>query len=625
MLIKIFLKEWRENILVFLLSIFLLLALVVLNFSGQKELTMYFSGMFLWLFLPFAALLIGSSGYYSEFKDNAWIYMFSRPVKKWQLWFVKFLALLSIFFFIFLIFYALLMFLPGLSEIVEESGLLFMMEGLLTYSPYLVISLLALAISYSISFLSEKQFVVVFASVLIGACLVFLTWQYYEFLIVIYFYSRSIEWLTLFFGLSFLAGSILVFGKIDFSQKGKKIFHFTKYLLIFLAFSFVIHTAWITKGKMFTAKTWIPADYWHKDAGAVYLYSYQHGIIKYESHAEKMSKLNRASRSPFGLFSVGGGKIAFIKVKRSMRNGYANLWIMNSDGSDAKVEIETHKKDTPFYKKTISTCLLSGRGDRMAFVTDPWSSASDPNPILWWTEAGGTRVRKIEMNLPRHFRFHLVHWSDKDNRIFLTAQEKTERTLPNKKLIEANIETGGYRIVFENILYHNKIPVSPQGKYLILRQSHPDEQMSNLVLFDMETNSGKEIFAAKAFGIISIKWNREGSQIIFSQKTDGMELWTYNLEDETAKKIDYRALNHGLGYDWLTQDNRIVLSDIMSGETWLRVLDDDLNELNKIQLPDHLQRHWNIWGLNNAVLVQRSRRGGFWRLDLSTEEWKKVF
>ena len=91
------------------------------------------------------------------------------------------------------------------------------------------------------------------------------------------------------------------------------------------------------------------------------------------------------------------------------------------------------------------------------------------------------------------------------------------------------------------------------------------------------------------------------------------------------KKIEYKALAHGFGYDWLANSGRIVLSDIVNGETRIRILDDDLNDIKKIRLPDNLQRPWNIWGLDNAVLVQRSRRGGFWRLDLVTEEWKKVF
>ncbi|MGD8540494.1 MAG: ABC transporter permease, partial [Candidatus Aminicenantes bacterium] len=193
MLLKIFFKEWRENILVFSLSLVILLALVILNFSGQEDLTMYFSGMFLWIFLPFAALLIGSSGYYSEFRDNAWIYMFSRPVKKWQVWLTKYIALLSIFITVVLVFYILLQSLPGLKDILDDSGLFFMMGGLLAYSPFLLVSFLALTISYSISILSEKQFVLVFVSILIGTGFLYISWKYQEFLIMTYFYFRRVE------------------------------------------------------------------------------------------------------------------------------------------------------------------------------------------------------------------------------------------------------------------------------------------------------------------------------------------------------------------------------------------------------------------------------------------------
>lgn len=625
MLIKIFIKEWRENILVFLLSIFLLLALVVLNFSGQKELTMYFTGMFLWLFLPFAAFLIGSSGYYSEFKDNAWIFMFSKPVKKWLVWLVKLLSLLSIFFTIFLIFNVLLKFLPGLSEIVKESGLMFMMDRILEHSPYLLVSLLALAISYSISFLSEKQFVLVFASFLIGACLVFATWKYYEFVYMTYFYSRSIEWLVILFGLSFLAASILVFVNVDFSQKGKKIFRFTTYLLIFLVLSFVLHTAWITKGKMFTARTWIPVDIWHKVENEIYLYSFQHGIIKYKSQADKMAKLNRASRFSFDWFSVRGGKVAFIRYVRKMKKNYSNLWIMNSDGTDAKAEIETDKEDTPFFNARITSCLLSKNGDQVAFITEPGQSSRSSIPALWWTESDGTRVRKIEMNLPRHGWFHIVHWEEEANRIYLSVQEKTEKTVPIKKLIEADIEKGTYRILFEDIFYHNWIPVSPQGDKFIFRRYTSVKEKAHLVLFDAQNGSTKDIFESKALGVMRIKWSRDGNQILFLRKTEGLELWRYNLADDTVKRIEYNSKAHFSGYDWLASDNRIVIRDDSSAETRLKILDDNLNDIKSIRLPDHLQRHWNIWGLDNAVLIQQSRRGGFWILDLATEKWKKVF
>ncbi len=104
---KIFLKEWRENILIFSLAILMILCLIVLNLSSQKELTLYFSGMFLMLFLPFSALIIGSGGFYSEFKDNAWEYLFSRPIRKEKIWIYKYISLMSILLSIFLVFFPL--------------------------------------------------------------------------------------------------------------------------------------------------------------------------------------------------------------------------------------------------------------------------------------------------------------------------------------------------------------------------------------------------------------------------------------------------------------------------------------------------------------------------------------
>ena len=197
--------------------------------------------------------------------------------------------------------------------------------------------------------------------------------------------------------------------------------------------------------------------------------------------------------------------------------------------------------------------------------------------------------------------------------------------MPIKKLIEANIEEGTYRVLFEDIVYHNWIPVSPQGNKFVFRRYTRAKEKAHLVLFDAQTSSTKDIFESKAFGVMRIKWNRDGNQILFSRKTEKLELWRYDLADDSVKRIEYNAKAHFSGYDWLANDNRIVIRDDSSAETRLKILDDDLNDIKSIRLPDHLQRHWNIWGLDNEVLVQQSRRGGFWVLDLSTEEWKKVF
>lgn len=624
MLQKIFFKEWRENLLIFALSIAMLVGLVVLNLSGETELTMYFAGTFLWLFLPFAALLIGSSGYYSEFKDSAWIYLFSRPLKKWKIWLIKYVALLSIFFSVFLILQLLISHLPGLKEILDDSGLLFMMQGLLVNSPYLLVSLLALTIAYAVSFLSEKQFVLVFVSILIGTAFLFLAWKYQEFLIMTYFYRRGMDKLAVLVGLSFLGASLLTFIKCDFSQRGKKIFRFSRYLVLFVFCSFIIHTAWITEGRMFSPRTVFHSFHSYKINGDVYLNSFQHGIIKYDPRRDEFFKLNRASRFSEWIFSVSGEKVAFLKDVRRGKDYYRNLWIMHADGSEEEVLIESHKKDSYFHDMRIESCLLSTDGDRVAFTTVRWEG-NERAHALWWMDTDGKRLNSIDVKLPNHRRFRLVAWENSEEFIFLTAEEKTIKVVPNAKLMRFDLENGTYQVMMENLVNHVDIPVSPKNDLLALVYRTPEDNKAHVALFSMKTLGMNELTSTESLRTGRIRWNKDGDKIIFWKFLEKVEIWTYSMDDNETQKVGYGSYGYGLNYDWLASSDNLVVSDYKNETPRIRVLDLSEEEEREILLPEEIQRHWQIWGLDDAVLVQRSRRGGFWRLDLKTETWKKVF
>jgi ABC-type transport system involved in multi-copper enzyme maturation permease subunit len=633
MLVKIFFKEWRENILVFSLSIVLLLALVVLNFSGQEDLTMYFSGMFLWIFLPFAALLIGSSGYYSEFKDNAWIYMFSRPVKKWQIWLTKYLALLSIFITVVLIFFFLVQYLPGLREILDDSGLLFMMGGLFAYSPFLLVSFLALTISYSISILSEKQFILVFVSILIGTGFLFVAWKYQEFLIMTYFYFRRVEGLILLVGLSFMIASVLSFMKSDFSQQGKKIFRFSRYLVIFIIASFLIHLLWVTKGRVFSARTLFHAFFSHKIGSDVYVDSYQHGILKFDSTNDEFVKLNRKSRFSDWIFSVSGGKVAFLKDIQRNRQNFTNLWIMNTDGTEIQDLTESHKKDSPFHGEVIISCLLSPDGGRVAFISVP----REPNTnktILGWMDYDGKRLQHVDISIPDHRKYRLIMWSDFNDTIFFTAEEKSTNVVPNVKLIKIELGTDDTQIVVENVVNFPGISVSPKKNFMAIRYRTFEEQKistGHLVILNVKTLELKELHADVNLRIGRIAWNKNGDRIAFMVITNrdfgvDYKFWVYAIVDDEFKKVAYEGSDyHRLAYDWLQNEDKLVVNAIVNQEPRLRILDENLREEISIPLNEQTRYLWTLWGLDNAVLVQRSRRGGFWRLNLETGEWKKVF
>jgi len=625
MLLKIFFKEWRENLPVFALALALLLALVGLNWSGQQELTLYLSGMFLWLFLPFAALLFGSSGYESEFKDNAWVYLFSLPVKKWQIWLVKYFARLSLFLSIFLLFNLLIHYLPGLKASLENSGLLFMMHGLLAYSPYLMISLLALTIAFSISFLSEKPFVLVFAAILIGAGFLFLLWKYQEFLIMTYFLRRGGEIMAGLGGAAFAAASLIVFTRCDFSQRGKNLLHFTRTAALFLIICLPLHLLWVTKGKVFSPRTLYHPTHAHKTAGDVTINSFQHGIVKYDGRSRRFIKLNRSSRFSNWLFSLEGGKAAFIKDIRRERRSYPNLWIMNDDGSDAQALIETQKRESPFYDRDLESCLLSSDGRRIAFIVGPGSSILGGRE-LWRMLSDGTRLQKYELDLPGHRNFQLTVWPESGGNLFFTAELKKNHELPRSRLLSLEIDTGNLRILAEDLVNPLGIRTSPRHDVLVFRHRTAEDEMNHLSLLDLYSLSTEIIHSSSTPRRGSIRWDPHGKKIAFWHADGSREkLSIFTPGKGIVAGASYHDPFYGLSYDWLSDGVRLAACRMENDAPVLNILDENLTETQRFALPGELRSLWSIWGGDNTVLVQRSRRGGFWLLDLGSGEWEEIF
>ncbi len=90
---KLFLKEWKEKIHIFLFALAFqaIFVILVMAYSAKKDLIELLTSAMILVFFPLVALLLGSSAFYSEFKDGAWAFLFSRPAKKWNIWLTKYL------------------------------------------------------------------------------------------------------------------------------------------------------------------------------------------------------------------------------------------------------------------------------------------------------------------------------------------------------------------------------------------------------------------------------------------------------------------------------------------------------------------------------------------------------
>jgi len=625
MFAKIFIKEWRENIMIFVLAILMMIVLVSLNFSGQEEMTLYFSGTFLLLFLPFVALLIGSGGFYSEFKDNAWVYLFSRPIKKEFIWIFKYVSQLSILIVIFLIFFFIRRFLPGLDKIFQDLDSPDAYIRLFSLSLYIVMPLMAFTIAFSLSLLYDKQFIVFFVAILVGIGLLIVSQELINLLWSRGFYVRDYEIFALFYALSFILASILTFVKSDFSQVGKKILHFSKYVILFLILSFFLGTVWVTKGQIFSPSKDFSVWNSQKYRENLYLYDYRRGILRYDSGQDKVKNLSKGSRFSFEKFSLRSEKIAFFKEIRRRKAWYTDLWMMNADGSGKKTLIESHKKDSPFHNKRIESCILSSDGENVAIATTHLEKKDECRVwihTLCCMNSNGTHLKSHRLDLPPLKRLELIAWPPLEDFVVLFVEEKPPATAAAHKIIRIDLRDGTYQVLVENVITPYKWRVSPNHDYLALRIRNCDEDKDVFAVLDLKTLEMNEIFSADLLKLWSVKWSPDGRKIAFSR---AKELWTYYLEEDRLKKISQRNYEYEVGFDWTSDGQKFVLLAPIDGENHLIVMGENFQEEKKIKIPVQFRGAIFAWGLENRVLLKGTGKGSLWRVDLETEEWKKVY
>jgi Tol biopolymer transport system component len=632
MFLKILVKEWRENILVFSLAVILMFALVALSLSNLREMTLNFSAMFLLLFLPFAAILIGSGGFYSEFKDNAWIYIFSRPIKKEILWIFKYISLLSILLLIFLLFILVKQFLPGLNEILSDIDFPTEFRGILSFSVYFVIPLIVFTISFSISILYDKQFIIFFVSIIIGAGLGFIYRYYLEFVWNTYFYTGNFRSFGLLIVLSFILASILTFIKTDFSQMGKKIFFFSKLVVLFLVISLVLGTVGIAKGDLFTGGRIFSPYYSSKHLDDVFIHTYSGGaerVIRYDSESDKVEKVFAGSIYSGPKLSISKDKIALFNYTKKGRRGWQKeLWIINTEGTEKKNLTENDTSDSPFRNlEKWGNCLLSPDGSKVIFLTGKKDRKSKKNKItVWRMNSDGTGINKKNLDFPLNYsNFQLVAWPAATNNLILTVEEKspTFKKVADR-LIVVDIEKEKYQILFDDVrseFYRKIMEVSPTYNHLGLVWRDHTENKEKLVILSLKTLDSKVIFEAELMKLWAMKWSQDGEKMAFSR---ARETLVYTLADDKLKRVSKRDYGYEIGFDWLTDGKKLALIIPDYGELYLKVFGEDFKEEKKIKIPYPVEGSVYLWGLDNKVLMHFNRRSLF-RLDLDTEKWKKVY
>ena len=614
MLGRLFFKEWREKILIVLMAVFLLAALILLRFSGKQQLTIYFFGMFVWFFFPFAALLIGSSGFYSELKDNAWIYLFSRPVKKWIIWLTKYVAQLSILMSIFLIFRLTILLLPELETLIDTYSFPTMRGDFSLFSFVLSVSVSAFTVAFSMSFLHEKQFIIFLSTILIGVGLGLFFDKYLDLLRVYYPYAGSLKGISYLWPLCFVSASVLTFIKSDLSQTKKKIWFFTKSVLLFLVGALLISSTWTIRASRI--RNYVSGlQIFEQDA----YFSSRKGIFRYHSERDKVKKIAGA-RSRYTEFSPGKGKVAYKKyIRRSEgteKISYYELRITNTDGPrKSQLIAATQKKDSPFYNHSLRDLLISPDGEKVIFATKPLEEYRE---TLWYAYSDGTGLKSRPLHFPGTRSFHLVGWTKEDNRLILV-------TYPKRKLLKLNLESGTHQILADSIQRPYSSSLSPKQDLYAYSFFNRRESEGTLVLLDLKTLKRREVY--KGEFIRDFKWSKNGGKITFLKQKNTLGIYSF-LDNKTREIPLYESVDQAASFvhrvDWTLDDKKFIYIDRIREDFYIRVFGRDLKEEKRIEIPDP-GGFLTLWGLDDIALLRKFHRRELWRVDLETEHWRRIY
>jgi hypothetical protein len=630
---KMIVKEWKEKsgLFLFALAGLVLFSLAFSGYSKDKDTLDILASTILLIFLPVFSLMLGASGFASEFQDGAWAYLFSRPVKKWRIWLAKYLSLLSVLFAVVLLFALLTRVHPALKSASDAFSFPLVGEdisyGILAY----ILPLLLFTTAFSLSILSEKTHVVAFLAALIWIALqVGVTRASFPLLDREMLSSAFtlISLMSLLVPLSLVLASLMTLSRADFSQPKRRAWTFTKFGGIFVLASLGLVALFALGTRMLRNEPYI---YDLEVRTNAFYFATERGFFKFDPGDGRTEKIARYP-SMWGEMSLGGDKVVFVTYHLGVkRHGFAELRIMNSNGKEERSLVGTWDQGSPLYGGFIYPIRVSPQGDRVAFIARnvPKTTAQD----LWVINSDGSGLKGYDLGIQDADYYLFISFGESDRSLFLLCTTKIKPRSKDQRvgarLLRVNLESGQVETLADQIRKPYSASMPPEAMTSeagLIAYIHYDEAMSREVLtvLDPETLEKHQVYPEDS--VTGFRWNRSGDKLAFL--TANSMLGVYSTAE--GKIIQIKEL---AGYDlrWPSQalewasDGQLILRKLEGEVSSICLLDANLTEQKAIPLPFATYYTVQIWSAGKYAIVENNENYQLWGFDLTTEKWLRVY
>ncbi|MBU1337724.1 MAG: ABC transporter permease [Acidobacteria bacterium] len=636
---RMFLKEWKERWGLLGLAIFMigLFVFLYVSPSASENMRLYSTGTLYLIFLPVFALLLGSSGFSAEFKDSAWTYLFSRPVRKETLWLTKLVSLAAMLLFVFFLISLLKLILPGLAVTSRDLfSPIWMKPDIPLQAFAFTISLLAFFISFSMSFLHDRLFVLIFMSVLVIG-LLFAFNKNFFLVVMMKLFSKGFTIPTEFkdlwilAGMAFLGASLLTFRKTDFSQPAKKSKRFIVLVIPLLIAAQLLSLGWaMISGSILPQRkgTWA----FTTSDKSIYFCT-NRGIHRYDAADDSCQRILR--HSGLNAITIRSGKMVFT-------SGYfGELWALNTNGSD-KVRLYPPSSSLReiVSEFVFNAVLISPNGEKAVFHTmssirrpeDPSSNRQkrlQPEYYLHTLSLDGR-----DHSFEKKGRLSLLAWPESAGGIFIARTRREKRAYFTRfEVLNTDFdEVSGWE--FEGYWPWYRTFVSPRQNFLALTAADMNDKSVPVLLLDLKTGKLPDSSNGDHYALRDISWSSDESAFAFFVRKPAQRsilVWCYDLESGLASQPTSFPYEPGessppIGLCFSSDGKTIYYLGRWESENHLVSIDLKSQKISEIPLPGNLHRApAQIHTVGRKLLVSIIKEKTIWRLDLDTMDWKMIF
>ncbi len=632
MLRRMIVKEWKEKsgLVIFGLAVLLLFSLAFSAYSKDLDTLDYLVSTLVLIFPSVMALLLGASGFASEFHDGAWAYLFSRPVSKRRIWFAKYLSLLAVLFLVILLFSLLIWFHPVLASAGRTFDFSVLGGGAFGFFGF-VLPLLLFTVAFSLSIVSDKPYSALFLTALISLALQLVLTRIIEPLLYPGLLRSALSASIITGGLlalSLFLASLIALNKADFSQPRSRVWTFTKSAVIIFPLMLFFTAAFMFGAWKLRSERYIYDLEAQSDA---FYFATDKGFFRFDLAEGRTEKIARHP-SMWGQMSLGGDKVVFIDYHLGgRRQGFAEIKVMRSDGKDERSLVQTWDSNSPLYGSYFSPIQVSPRGDRASFIARhaPKSTTQE----LWVINSDGSDLKGYDLGIPEIELCRFISFGTSGKALYLLCTTKNRPGINDQwggaRLLRVNLESGQVETLAEQIRKPYAASAATGGvasgtgliAYLDFNEAVPRE---SLTVLNPETLEGHQVYPENS--VSGFRWNAAGNKLAFL--TNDSRLGVYSVTEKRVVKIrdikgyDLRWPSQAL--EW-TSDGRIILRKLKGEASQICLLDTDLTEQKAIRLPFSTFYPARVWGAGNYVIVEDTERHQLWGIDLEIDNWLRIY